>query len=570
MQTFNTLNNIERQFGKNFITLTPNDLNATEDMKSAFFVYVTETDCVFLINESLTELALLFLIANIENYESKALEFANDKKSIDTQLLKSSIQLHKAKSDVVLNIIETASLQKKDNNIDSGNDDYELWDELLLYCHKYNVSDIHIMVERANTHIKVRVNRELRPYGGDQNFDKLKNLFRRVYSILGSEDGIIQGKSFDAKQKQDATLYRNIGELRLGVRWVSITKDGTEDNFAIKCRFLGDQKQKTTRIAFEKLGFILNQAQLILESIEAKGINLIIGETSSGKSVTLVNLLLWIYEKAKGTRSVYSFENPIERRIDGVEQYTLPTGGDKTEEELLKMVGDILSYFYRGDPETVAVGEMRDKLSVKAGEDLGNTGHNVHATLHCEYPIDVPQRLISLGGNPRLVYKTLNLCIAQSLLKGLCPHCCYGLDDINSPDTEFKMTSDIYAIIDKLIDMNLEKMLPNIRFRNAKGCEHCNPTGDKTPLYGLSFPQLVSEVMTYDKEILQHLTNDNPIEAEKYWLENKNITKTDVALYKANKGLIDLRTCLEAIGDIRKTYLIREKNGIPHFDPTVG
>ena len=138
---------------------------------------------------------------------------------------------------------------------------------------------------------------------------------------------------------------------------------------------------------------------------------LISGPTGSGKSTTLYSMLS---ELDRDTKNVLSLEDPVEYNVEGVTQsqvrpeigYTFATG---------------LRTTLRQDPDIIMVGEIRDKETAQLAVQAALTGHLVLSTIHTNNAVGVIPRLIDMGVDPYLIAPTLNLTIAQRLVRRLCP-----------------------------------------------------------------------------------------------------------------------------------------------------
>ncbi|HAS6026417.1 MULTISPECIES: GspE/PulE family protein [Vibrio] len=458
----------------------------------------------------------------------------------------------KVSSDLILNAIKARSSEAHSKQ---RNETEKRIDALLLAAHKGKASDIHISCgDRAgDTKIKFRIDGELVLHGTEGNQDSISDLVSVLYSSLAAEDGAIKGLSFDSKIKNDAVIYRTVENMRLGARIASHPTEKKDKNFLMVLRVLGDQNANAQRVPFSELGFLYNQSLKVSQALYGKGIVLIIGETNSGKSVTMQNMLMEIDETANGTRNILSIENPVERQIKGVNQFNLIDSGATTTTALSDAFNAAMEFIVRADPDDVAVGEIRDESTCQASQQLALTGHNVLATMHCDSPFDVFERMIGLGASEKqlLSGETMKAVISQKLFKKLCSSCSYspyGLDTLNPLQHES---------IRQIALMGMAHKIQMVRFRNSSGCEKCNNRGIKDR-------KLVAEVVEYNYQILQALANSKKLEAKKIWLDNSGFSKKDIALACVFAGYIDPTDVIEQLGDLTETYFLRKKFGLPH------
>lgn len=139
----------------------------------------------------------------------------------------------------------------------------------------------------------------------------------------------------------------------------------------------------------------------------------IVGPTGSGKSTTLYTTLELIKSPQ---RKVYTVEDPIERKIEGIIQT-----------EVKPMIGltfaQALRSLVRADPDVIMVGEIRDLETAKMAADSAITGHQVFSTLHTNDASAAVNRLVEMGVPRYLVAAAWRCFVAQRLVRRLCPHC---------------------------------------------------------------------------------------------------------------------------------------------------
>jgi type IV pilus assembly protein PilB len=139
----------------------------------------------------------------------------------------------------------------------------------------------------------------------------------------------------------------------------------------------------------------------------------IVGPTGSGKSTTLYTTLELIKSPE---RKLYTVEDPIERKIDGIIQTEVkPTIGLTFAQALRALV--------RADPDVIMVGEIRDLETAKMAADSAITGHQVFSTLHTNDASAAVNRLVEMGVPRYLVAAAWRCFVAQRLVRRLCPNC---------------------------------------------------------------------------------------------------------------------------------------------------
>ncbi len=143
------------------------------------------------------------------------------------------------------------------------------------------------------------------------------------------------------------------------------------------------------------------------------GIVLVTGPTGSGKTSTLYAGLSRI--NTIGLKIV-TIEDPVEYHLDGVNQIQVDT---KTGLSFATGLRSIL----RHDPDVILVGEIRDRETAEIAVQASLTGHLVLSTLHTNDAPGAIARLVDMGIEPYLVASTLELVLAQRLVRLLCSHC---------------------------------------------------------------------------------------------------------------------------------------------------
>jgi type IV pilus assembly protein PilB len=163
-----------------------------------------------------------------------------------------------------------------------------------------------------------------------------------------------------------------------------------------------------------QLGLVGRNLRAIKEAIEKPyGMILATGPTGSGKTTTLYAIMRILNEEGV---NIVSLEDPVEYYMEGVNQsqtrpdigYTFATG---------------LRSIVRQDPDIIMVGEIRDEETAFLATHAALTGHLVLSTLHTNNAIGTIPRLIDLGVKPYLIPPTLNISLAQRLVRKLCPEC---------------------------------------------------------------------------------------------------------------------------------------------------
>jgi len=148
------------------------------------------------------------------------------------------------------------------------------------------------------------------------------------------------------------------------------------------------------------------------------GMTLSTGPTGSGKSTSIYAILKNLNTRAK---NITTIEDPVEYRIQGVNQIQV---NPKTNLTFASGLRSIL----RQDPNIIFVGEIRDSETAGIAVNAALTGHLVVSTLHTNDAATALPRLMDMKIEPFLVASTVNVIIAQRLVRKICEMCKSAID----------------------------------------------------------------------------------------------------------------------------------------------
>ncbi|HVZ79067.1 MAG TPA: GspE/PulE family protein, partial [Gemmatimonadaceae bacterium] len=180
------------------------------------------------------------------------------------------------------------------------------------------------------------------------------------------------------------------------------------------------------------------------------GIVIVTGPTGSGKTTTLYSA---IKEIATGHVNIMTVEDPIEYELPGITQIQVEHKRGVTFASSLRAI-------LRQDPDVIFVGEIRDLETAEVAAQAAMTGHLVLATLHTNDAMSAVTRLADLGLDRQTIATCLRGCLAQRLIRRVCPECAQPL--IGSLTEEEEKLSAQFGV------------LPLSR---ATGCKRCGNTG---------------------------------------------------------------------------------------------
>ncbi len=184
-------------------------------------------------------------------------------------------------------------------------------------------------------------------------------------------------------------------------------------HYGEKCviRILNNQIQT---LDLENLGQTNTQQQLFRQALaKPQGLILITGPTGSGKTVTLYSALNHINHSQK---NLITIEDPIEIDLEGVNQMSVNPAIELDFANLLRAS-------LRQDPDIMMIGEIRDLETAEIALHAAQTGHLVLSTLHTNSAVETLTRLQMMNINRFNLVNSLQLVIAQRLIRKRCLHC---------------------------------------------------------------------------------------------------------------------------------------------------
>jgi len=273
-------------------------------------------------------------------------------------------------------------------------------DLLLSQAVKSRASDIHIEPQERSMSIRMRIDGVLRDMVPPPR--KMQAAVIARIKILSEMDIAERRLPQDGRFKMKAS-GRNID--------VRVSTIPTIYGEKIVMRILD---ASAASLELSKLGFepeLLEEFKTIVS--QPHGIIVVTGPTGSGKSTTLYSVLNYLKDP---TKNITTVEDPVEYRLEGINQIQV-----KPEIELDFAI--CLRAILRQDPDIILIGEIRDKETVEIAIKASLTGHLVLSTFHTNDAPSAISRLVYMGIEPYLLASSLNLVVAQRLVRRICEHC---------------------------------------------------------------------------------------------------------------------------------------------------
>ncbi|MCI0542713.1 GspE/PulE family protein [bacterium] len=273
---------------------------------------------------------------------------------------------------------------------------------LVEHAHELRASDIHIDPTPKALRVRLRIDGVLH-----ESFSFPKSIHGEIISRIKVLAGL---RSDEHQATQDGRFRHPLPESveSVDIR-VSIAPTYHGENAVL--RLLSDKAENFT---LERLGFNAPDRAKILHAIEKpNGMILATGPTGSGKTTTLYTLVKMLNSPEI---SIVTIEDPIEYAVANVKQIGVNPRTDLTFAKGLRSI-------LRQDPDIIMVGEIRDRETAQIAINTALTGHLLLSTLHTNDAATTLPRLLDMGIDAYLVASTMNVAIAQRLVRKICEQC---------------------------------------------------------------------------------------------------------------------------------------------------
>lgn len=403
------------------------------------------------------------------------------------------------------------------SKVESLKEATKILDTIVSFAHQSNVSDIHIEPQENEILIRYRMDGILHDVG---------SLPKEVEDLVVTRIKVLAGlKTDEHASAQDGRFKFNCegDEVTLRVSIVPIY-DGE------KCvlRVLSSKPQK---LDLKNLGFAEKQHDKIKDnSKKTHGMILVTGPTGSGKTTTLYAVLQMLNSREINISTV---EDPIEYHLKGVNQIQVNNETNLTFSNGLRAL-------LRQDPDVIMVGEIRDEETANIAVNAALTGHLVLASLHTNNAVLTLPRLLEMGVEPFLVTSTVNIAMAQRLVRKICPKCKekYTLDQ-KEVDT---LKENLPANLDlaKLLD-SWRNEAGQIELYRGRACDACNFTKFSGRCCVTELMELNDDIK---KAILEKMT---PKQIEAVAVKTGMITMLADGLAKVRAGVTTLEELFRVV-----------------------
>ncbi|MES2356378.1 MAG: GspE/PulE family protein [Pseudomonadota bacterium] len=359
-------------------------------------------------------------------------------------------------------------------------------------------SDIHIEPQERNLRIRFRIDGVL--HVQTEADSKISSaLVRRLKLMAGldiSEKRLPQDGRFNIKIRSNPVDVR-------------ISTMPTQYGESVVMRLLN---QGTGLVSLSKLGMPPHVLERLRKAVNRpNGMVVVTGPTGSGKTTTLYAALNEINTPDK---KIITVEDPVEYRLAGINQV-------QVHEKIDLGFGRVLRAALRQDPDIVLVGEMRDQITAEIGMRAAMTGHMVLSTLHTNDAMSTPIRLRDMGVPRYMVALSLQLIIAQRLVRLICESCVkpYAPQAHEHQWLRYEFGDNVDAH----------------RYMHGTGCTHCNGTGyqGRTGVY---------EMLEMSERVIEAANQDDPgvfLQAARLQMAGNTLRRDAVRLVALGRTTIE-------------------------------
>ena len=319
-------------------------------------------------------------------------------------------------------------------------------DTIIEYAFENKSSDIHIEPSEEKTLIRFRIDGILHDIIDvpaamhDQIITRIK-----IMSKLRTDEH---------RSAQDGKLRAKVHKEKLDLR-VSIIP--IVEGEKVVLRLLSDHNRQ---MSLEDLGMSAPDLMKVKQEYNKPwGMIVATGPTGAGKSTTLYAIIKVLNKREV---NISTIEDPVEYDMDNVNQIQVNAKTNLTFANGLRSI-------LRQDPDIIMVGEIRDEETADIAVNASMTGHLVLTSLHTnDAPTALP-RFLEMSLEPFLIASTVNLVMAQRLVRKNCDQCVASFQ-VTKDELKQKFSAPI-------IDKHFTDDKQSIRIYHGKGCPLCSNTG---------------------------------------------------------------------------------------------
>lgn len=397
-------------------------------------------------------------------------------------------------------------------------------DTLLKHAILESASDIHIEPEEKEVHVRYRI---------DGVLHDAMTLPKDVAAGIVARIKVLSNLKLDEHRlPQDGRFKIESDEYKISFR---VSMLPVFDGEKVVMRLLDETSKGLT---LEKMGINGPALEAVHREInKPNGMILVTGPTGSGKTTTLYTVMDILNTTEVNISTV---EDPVEYRMPRVNQTQISPKVGMTFAAALRAL-------LRQDPDIIMVGEIRDQETLEIAMHAAMTGHLVLSTLHTNSAAATLPRMLDMGAEPFLIASTVNVIIAQRLVRRLCAECRtpYQLDkkEVESLGKLYDIETVFqYLKNDPVSQKFVEKakQWEEVTMYKPAGCDQCGGEGyrGRNGIY---------EVLAMDTDIRKMVTQAATTEEiEKQARKNGMTTMVEDGFWKIVQGITSLEEVMRA------------------------
>lgn len=353
-------------------------------------------------------------------------------------------------------------------NSDRDESTIKLLDLILQYGYQSKASDVHLEPYDKKVVIRFRVDGILH--------DVLEIANELLELLLTRVKVLAKMRTDEHRSAQDGKFRFEVDGEMVDAR-VSILPITSGEKIVVRLL-----SSKSRQYELTDLGLSEGNLDKTLSAIKnSSGMILVTGPTGSGKTTTVYGILKLLNKREV---NISSIEDPVEYAVEGVNQIQV---NQKTNLTFASGLRAIL----RQDPNIIMIGEIRDEETASIAVNSALTGHLVLSTLHTNDAGTTLPRLLDMGVEPFLVASTVNIAIAQRLVRQICPKCIASHKPTQADIDLIKTNKRVEEIVyDEAGSTDFDK----IRFYKGLGCSACANTGFKGRLGIFEVLEMTEEI----------------------------------------------------------------------------
>ncbi len=392
-------------------------------------------------------------------------------------------------------------------------------DTLIKHAILQRASDIH--VEPAEKEIVVR-------YRIDGILRDAMVLPKNIHSGIIARIKVLSDLKLDEHRlPQDGRFKIESEEYRYSIR-VSVLP--TINGEKVVMRLLPETAQSLTLDELGLRGQALEDVQHALK--RPVGMILVTGPTGSGKTTTLYSCMEILNTPEVNISTV---EDPIEYQMPRVNQ-------TQVNAKIGLNFASGLRSLVRQDPDIIMVGEIRDNETASLAINAALTGHLVLSTLHTTNAAGSLPRLIDMKAEPFLISSTLNVVVAQRLVRKLCP----SKEKYKLKKADIDSLSD-YCDIERLLETLREQKTIKLN-QELKDIEFYKPKPTKEHPEGYSGRVGIFEVLRVTESLKEMIVSKKSAdEIQKRAQKEGMVTMVEDGFIKAAQGITSIEEVLRVI-----------------------